>query len=69
MTNATGAAKEVIQMRKTTKKNVRKQVKKAEGKKVKDPRRVQAAKKAWATIGAKAKEKQTTNKSGQNPLN
>jgi len=56
-------------MRKTTKKEVRKQVKKAEGKKVKDPKRVQAAKKAWATIRAKAKEKQTTNKSGQNPLN
>lgn len=56
-------------MRKTTKKNVRKQVKKAEGKKVKDPQRVQAAKKAWATIRAKAKEKQTTNKVSQNPLN
>jgi hypothetical protein len=49
---------EVNQMTKTTKKNGRKQVKKAEGKKGKDPKRVQAAKKAWETIRAKAKEKQ-----------
>jgi hypothetical protein len=40
------------------KKNGRKQVKKAEGKKAKDPKRVEAAKKAWETIRAKAKEKQ-----------
>jgi hypothetical protein len=40
------------------KKNVKKQVKKAEGKKMKDPKRIAAAKKAWATIRAKAKEKQ-----------
>jgi hypothetical protein len=38
------------------KKNGRKQVKKAEGKKVKDPKRVEAAKKAWETIRAKGKE-------------
>ena len=69
MTNATGAAKEVIQMRKTTKKNVRKQAKKAEGKKVKDPKRVEAAKRAWETIRAKAKGKQVTTKSNQNTLN
>jgi len=56
-------------MRKTLKKNGKKQVKKAEGKKVKDPKRVLAAKKAWATIRAKAKEKQTTNKVSQNPPN
>ena len=53
-------------MTKTKKKNVRKQTKKAEGKKVKNPKRVEAAKKAWATIRAKAKEKQTTNKLSQN---
>jgi hypothetical protein len=40
------------------KKNGRKQVKKAEGKKAKDPKRIEAAKKAWETIRAKAKEKQ-----------
>jgi hypothetical protein len=40
------------------KKNGRKQVKKAEGKKPKDPKRIEAAKKAWETIRAKAKEKQ-----------
>jgi hypothetical protein len=39
------------------KKSGKKQVKKAEGKKVKDPKRVEAAKKAWETIRAKAKEK------------
>ncbi len=42
------------------KKNRKKQVKKAEGKKEKDQRRVAAAKKAWETIRAKAKEKQVT---------
>jgi hypothetical protein len=45
-------------MTKTTKKNVKKQGKKAERKKVKDPKRIEAAKKAWETIRAKAKEKQ-----------
>jgi hypothetical protein len=40
------------------KKNGRKQVKKAQGKKVKDPKRIEAAKKAWETIRAKTKEKQ-----------
>ena len=54
---------------KTTKKNGKKQVKKVEGKKPKDPKRVRAAQKAWRTIRAKAKEKQTTDKLGQNPLN
>jgi hypothetical protein len=47
-------------MTKTKKKNGRKQTKKAEGKKVKDPKRVEAAKKAWETIRAKTKEKQMT---------
>lgn len=47
-------------MTKTTKKNGRKKVKKIDGKKVKDPKRVQAAKKAWETIRAKAKKKQVT---------
>ncbi len=56
-------------MKKATKKNERKQVKKVEQKKVKDPKRVEAAKRAWETIRAKAKGKQTTNKLGQNPLN
>jgi hypothetical protein len=42
------------------KKSRRKQVKKAEGRKVKDPKKVEAAKKAWETIRAKAKEKQVT---------
>ena len=51
------------------KKNEKKQVKKAEGKKIKDPKRVEAAKKAWETIRAKAKGKQTTNKLSQNPPN
>jgi len=51
------------------KKNVRKQTKKADGKKVKDPKRVEAAKKAWETIRAKAKGKQVTPKSSQNTLN
>ncbi len=46
-------------MTKTTKKNGRKQTKKAEGKK-KDPKRIAAAKKAWETIRAKTKEKQVT---------
>ena len=40
------------------KKNGKKQVRKAEARKVKDPKRVAAAKKAWETIRAKAKEKQ-----------
>jgi hypothetical protein len=40
------------------KKNGKKQVKKAEGKKTKDPKRVAAAKKAWETIREKGKEKQ-----------
>ena len=44
-------------MKKTMKKNGKKQVKKAEGRKVKDPKRIEAAKKAWETIRAKAKEK------------
>jgi hypothetical protein len=39
------------------KKNGKRNVKKAEGKKVKDPKRVEAAKKAWETIRAKEKEK------------
>ena len=45
-------------MTKTKKRNEMKQVKKAEGKKVKDPKRVEAAKRAWETIRAKGKEKQ-----------
>ena len=45
-------------MTKTTKKNGKKQAKKAEGKKPKDPKRIEAAKKAWETIRAKTKEKQ-----------
>ena len=45
-------------MTKATKKNEKKQAKKAEGKKVKDPKRVEAAKKAWETIREKVKEKQ-----------
>lgn len=45
-------------MTKTTKKNGRKQVKKIDGKKVKDPRRVEAAKKAWETIRTRTEEKQ-----------
>jgi len=56
-------------MTKTTKKKVKKQVKKADGKKVKDPKRVEAAEKAWETIRAKAKGKQTTNKLSQDPPN
>ena len=56
-------------MTKTTKKNARKQTKEPNGKKPKDPKRVQAAKKAWETIRAKAKGKQTTNKLSQNPPN
>ena len=47
-------------MTKTTKKNVKKQVKKAAGKKVKDPKRVEAAKRAWETIRAKIKGKEVT---------
>ena len=47
-------------MTKTMKKNKRRQVKKAEGKKVKDPKRVEAARRAWQTIRAKGKEKQVT---------
>ena len=56
-------------MAKTMKKNGKKHGKKVEGKKVKDPKRVQAAKKAWATMRARAREKQTTNAVSQNPLN
>jgi hypothetical protein len=40
------------------KKNGKRNVKKAKEKKVKDPKRVAAAKKAWETIRARAKEKQ-----------
>ena len=47
-------------MAKTTKKNGKKQSKKGEGKKAKDPKRIEAAKKAWETIRAKAKENQVT---------
>ena len=47
-------------MTKTAKKNGKKPVKKTEGKKVKDPKRVEAAKKAWATIRAKVKGEQVT---------
>jgi hypothetical protein len=47
-------------MTKTTKKTVRKKVKKVEGKKVKDPKRIAAAKKAWETIRAKIKGKEVT---------
>ena len=43
-------------MTKAIKKNKKKQVNKAEVKKAKDPKRVEAAKKAWETIRAKAKE-------------
>ena len=56
-------------MTKTLKKNGKKHGKKVEGKKVKDPKRVEAAKKAWETIRAKAKGKQVTPKSSQNTLN
>lgn len=56
-------------MKKTTKKNGKKPVKKADGKKVKDPKRVTAALRAWKTIREKAKGKQATNKLGQNPMN
>jgi hypothetical protein len=35
-------------------------VKKADGKKVKDPKQIEAAKKAWETIRAKVKGKQVT---------
>ncbi len=56
-------------MTKTRKKNGKKHVKKAEGKKVKDPKRVEAALKAWKTIREKAKGKQATTKSSQNPPN
>lgn len=44
-------------MTKTKKKNGKKQVRKAEGKKVKDPKRVEAAKKAWETIRANRAKK------------
>jgi hypothetical protein len=44
-------------MTKTMKKNGKKQVKKAEVKKVKDPKRIAAAKKAWETIRGKAEGK------------
>ena len=47
-------------MTRTIKKNGKKQVKKVEGKKPKDPKRIEAAKKAWETIRAKTKEKQVT---------
>ena len=43
-------------MTKTTKKNGKRQAKKAEGKKPKDPKRVEAAKKAAAAVGATIKE-------------
>ena len=43
-------------MTKAMKKNGRKQAEKAGGTKVKDPKRVAAAKKAWETIRAKGKE-------------
>ena len=56
-------------MTKTTKKNGKKQVRKAEGKKPKDPKRIAAAKKAWQTIRSRAKGKQTTDKLSQTPLN
>ena len=56
-------------MTKTLKKNGKKHGKKVEGKKPKDPKRVEAAKKAWQTIRAKARGKQTANKLSQNPLN
>jgi hypothetical protein len=45
-------------MTKAMKRNGKKQGKKANGKKLKDPKRVQAAKKAWETIRAKAKVQQ-----------
>ena len=38
------------------KKNGKKQIKKAEGKKVKDPKRIEAAKKAWETIRGKTEK-------------
>ena len=56
-------------MRKTAKKNGKKQAKKVEAKKAKDPKRVAAARKAWQTIRAQAKEKQAANKVSQNPPN
>ncbi len=56
-------------MAKTRKKNTRKQTNKAEGKKVKDPKRIAAARKAWQTIRAQAEGKQAANKVSQNPLN
>ena len=65
----TNLSKEVSRMAKTTKKNGKKQVKKVEGKKPKDLKRRAAALKAWETIRRKAKEKQTTTKLGQNPIN
>jgi hypothetical protein len=40
------------------KKSGKKRTKKAEGKKVKDPKRIAAAKKAWETIRARTEEKQ-----------
>ncbi len=45
-------------MTKTVKNSGKKQGRKAEGRKPKDPNQVEAAKKAWETIGAKGKEKQ-----------
>jgi len=59
----------MTQMAKTRKKNTRKQTNKAEGKKVKDPKRIAAARKAWQTIRAQAEGKQAANKVSQNPLN
>jgi hypothetical protein len=47
-------------MTKAMKKNGRMHTKKAGAKKPKDPNRIEAAKKAWETIRAKAKEKQMT---------
>ncbi|MGO8988710.1 MAG: hypothetical protein ACLQGU_23250 [bacterium] len=45
-------------MTKTKKRNGKKSAKKAGGKNVKDPKRIEAARKAWETIREKRKEKQ-----------
>ncbi len=50
--------KEVSRMTKTKKRNGKKSAKKAGGKNVKDPKRIEAARKAWETIREKRKEKQ-----------
>lgn len=47
-------------MKKTMKKDKKKQVKNVDGKKPKDPKRIEVAKKAWETINAKTKKKQVT---------